>query len=445
MPLVHLGIDDTDSERGMCTTYLAALIVEETLKQGVTFKDYPNLIRLNPNIPWKTRGNAAVALRFHAENPRKVFETAKILLVKHSEAKAGMADPGIVMHVGEVPNDIKQFSRKALYTVLSRHQAEEIITDHSLENYSEGSGRGLIGALAAIGNTLSNDHTFELIAYRNAQHNGPREVVKESVINMDQRFSKYTFNSYDPDADRVLICPHGPDPVLCGIRGDDPVSLIEAFSSLRIDEPIERYMVFRSNQGTGEHLSEPLEKINAYASGFVRGKVSDKPEIQVGGHVFFHISDGKQRIKCACYEPAGDLRKVVLGLIVGDMVEVGGGVRKASRSHPSVLNIEYIKVVKLAEQKVRQNPVCPNCKIRMKSEGRGQGFSCPKCEARASTKVQKIIPRSIKEGPYLPPLHSQRHLTKPLKRYGRGKASKSELLENWFRIYNTEIVRIKEK
>ncbi len=51
---VHLGIDDTDSHDGMCTTFLATLIVDLLIKQSVRFLDFPKLIRLNPNIPYKT-------------------------------------------------------------------------------------------------------------------------------------------------------------------------------------------------------------------------------------------------------------------------------------------------------------------------------------------------------------------------------------------------------
>ena len=42
--LLHIGIDDTDSPRGGCTTYITARLVEELLKLGAGFKDYPNLL-----------------------------------------------------------------------------------------------------------------------------------------------------------------------------------------------------------------------------------------------------------------------------------------------------------------------------------------------------------------------------------------------------------------
>ncbi|MBI2127122.1 MAG: DUF1743 domain-containing protein, partial [Thaumarchaeota archaeon] len=152
---------------------------------------------------------------------------------------------------------VVELSRRALYAVLSRREAEDIVGKYRMRYYAEGSKRGLIGAVAAIGNLLRNDHTFEIIAYRDGNHDGIRTVKKESVIKMDERFSEFTFNNYDASSERVLICPHGPDPVLCGIRGEEPRALVKALSSLEIQEPVERYMLFRSNQGTAEHLAYP--------------------------------------------------------------------------------------------------------------------------------------------------------------------------------------------
>mgnify|MGYP000906271590 CR=1 FL=1 len=74
---IHLGIDDTDSNEGMCTTYLTTLILEELMKKNIIMTDYPNLIRLNPNIPWKTRGNASLCLRFKSDKPKIIFKIAK--------------------------------------------------------------------------------------------------------------------------------------------------------------------------------------------------------------------------------------------------------------------------------------------------------------------------------------------------------------------------------
>ena len=70
--ILHIGIDDTDSPTGMCTTFLSYKIVKFLERQGIQFLDFPSLIRFNPNIPWKTRGNGAVRLTIKTKNPTKI-------------------------------------------------------------------------------------------------------------------------------------------------------------------------------------------------------------------------------------------------------------------------------------------------------------------------------------------------------------------------------------
>jgi tRNA(Ile2)-agmatinylcytidine synthase len=60
-----LGIDDTDTRFGHSTTHLGYLVLRELARIGCTFSTYPRLVRLNPNIPFKTRGNAAVPRRLN--------------------------------------------------------------------------------------------------------------------------------------------------------------------------------------------------------------------------------------------------------------------------------------------------------------------------------------------------------------------------------------------
>src|SRR5437879_1293494 len=58
----HIGIDDTDSPRGGCTTYTMSILSDRLQHEELELDGYPCLVRLNPNVPWKTRGNAATAL-----------------------------------------------------------------------------------------------------------------------------------------------------------------------------------------------------------------------------------------------------------------------------------------------------------------------------------------------------------------------------------------------
>ena len=70
--VLNIGFDDTDSPTGMCTTFLAYKIVDLLKKQETEFLDFPKLIRFNPNIPWKTRGNGAVSLKLRLIIPQKL-------------------------------------------------------------------------------------------------------------------------------------------------------------------------------------------------------------------------------------------------------------------------------------------------------------------------------------------------------------------------------------
>ena len=77
MQTLHIGFDDTDSRKGMCTTYLAYKIVNDLKKFNVEFLDYPRLVRFNPNIPWKTRGNGAVGISIRSKDPEGIKVAVK--------------------------------------------------------------------------------------------------------------------------------------------------------------------------------------------------------------------------------------------------------------------------------------------------------------------------------------------------------------------------------
>jgi len=425
----HIGLDDTDSSDGMCTTYLAYCIVRRLIRQSsrrekTSLVDYPNLIRLNPNIPWKTRGNAALALRLKSNLDREtLFRLCSRFLRAH--ATSPRANSGLVVYEGQdIPVEVKEFSERALHKVLGKREAYSLLGKFGMRWLALRSRQGIVGALAAIGNTLEGDHTFELISYRRRVEIA-REIDADRIVKMDRSTRPSTFSSYDPETGRIMIMPRGPDPVLCGVRGESASSVRRAFSMLLPIKNLEGWMIFRSNQGTGEHLHHELKLDDAkvYSSGFLRGVLKSNPRIERGGHIFFKLSNGEGEIECACYQPARNLRKNVLSLIPGDMIEIAGGVRKPTRKHSRVLNMEYLLPLKLATEVKFENPLCTKCFSRMASRGRGQGYECRRCGhiARDAVKIMLEQPRSgvIEEGKmYLPPLGAQRHLTKPLQRYG---------------------------
>ncbi len=435
MVILHIGFDDTDSPRKGCTTYICAILVEEFLDLGVKFKDYPLLIRLNPNIPFKTRGNGCVGLRLEVDEA-KVDIIKRIVLKKISQfadLSFNGTDPGVAFLIGNVPRELKNLSEKTLHDLVSLEDAVKLAEKCGVEVHMFKQGMGIIGALAAIGATLEEDHTYELIAYRKPENWGkPRKVDLESIKLMDHLTSPETFNNID--GDRVLITPHGPDPVLYGIRGENPEVVYKAHSLIKVYEPIERWVIFRSNQGTDAHLrvKRKINELRPYISTIIEGVVSSKPIITQGGHVFIKISDETGEINCAAYEPTGAFRWVINDLIPGDVVRVYGGIRPPSPHHPMTLNIEKIEILKLAPLVKTRNPLCPRCSKRTSSAGKGQGFKCKKCgEKIFAEKIIEVSHRKIAESVYIPPPRAQRHLTRPYTRFNRQNAPPTELFKYW--------------
>jgi tRNA(Ile2)-agmatinylcytidine synthase len=438
MVKLHIGFDDTDSPNGGCTTYIAALLVEKLSSMGVSFTDYPSLVRLNPNVPWKTRGNGALCLRIECpeDSMDRIKETVITTVEANSELGYGGTDPGIVFVLGDVSQEIRDFAKKAEQTLLTIEEALKLAKKVRAEAVGFKKGRGIIGGLAAIGEDLSGDHTFEIISYRTPENRDkPRRVQVSSVKTMDAE-SPLTFNNVDPETGRILVTPRGPDPILCGVRGETPEAVKHAYEMVTIDEPVERWMIFRTNQGTDAHLRKvsTVADIQPYNPVVSQGVVSKNPMVIQGGHVIFAIKDDTGEVDCAAYAPTVTLCKTARKLMTGDVLKVYGGVHSSSSEHQLTINLEKMNVLELAPSVSFVNPSCPECGTRVKSMGKNQGFRCDKCGFRSSglKKLEVRAERGLERGLYITSPRSQRHLTKPHCRYGREKAGAPKtMIENW--------------
>ncbi len=438
---MHIGLDDTDSTKGGCTTYLAALLIEKLAKFNVHFIDYPRLIRLNPNVPWKTRGNGALTLRFSYDPAleEEIKEEAIDLWERNSCVEEKGTDPGIVFFKNQkVPMELSVFAKRTERSIVTLKEAMGLIKRFKLEALGFNSCRGIIGALAALGETLEGDYTYELIAYREPQNWGSKRKVDESSIcNMDKQLQPFTFNNVDEETGRVIITPRGPDPILFGIRGESAEIVKKAYELVKPLEPVERWVIFRSNQGTDAHLKhlEKLRDLEPCSSVIVKGVVSQNPRIVPLRHVIFSIKDDSAEVDCAAYEPTGYLRKIARDLTVGDCVEVYGAVHKATSNKPLTINLEKINILSLKEKTVAENPLCHNCGKHLKSMGKNQGYRCEKCNEKFPQlkKKESVVLRTLKEGLYVTSTRSQRHLTKPFRRYGLEKTQneQSPMIESW--------------
>ena len=441
--IMHIGIDDTDSVRKGCTTYIAALLIEKLGKLGVRFIDYPNLIRLNPNVPWKTRGNGALCLRFQY-NPifeDEIKQITRNVVENNSDLQSENTNPGIIFLIGnKIPQEIRIFSKKVLQGIVDLESAIKLIEKYGCDMIGFKNCRGLIGSLGAIGEILDCDHTYELISYRKLRNIGKVRILdKKSVFKMDELTKPFTFNNVDLEKMRIIITPRGLDPILFGIRGESAQIVKKAFSIVQPNEKIERWVIFRTNQGTDAHIKkvEKLSIIQPYQSILAKGIVSKNPQIIPLRHVIFSIKDDNSEVDCVAFEPTGSLRKIARKLMVGDQVEVFGAVRKVGEEGILTINLEKINILSLYMKKKLQNPICSKCHRHLKSLGKNKGFRCDKCHEKFPDKKKEeiIVNRKIRKGLHITSARSQRHLTKPFRRYGLEKTCQERInmIDKWHR------------
>ena len=414
--MLRIGVDDTDSTRGMCTTFVAAVLEKRLREMDCEQVDYSHLVRLNPNCPFKTRGNASVSLHFEVGEGMAgdAVETAVKTVEEFYEKGFDTTQPGVVVYRGEaVPGDWVEFAVRAVREIVELEEAVRLAEKHGAEVYMFNGGRGVVGALAAIGLPLDNP-TYEAIAYRLPSNWGTvRRVDKSSVVELYK--TGLTFDSYDPATDEVRITPHTPCPILAGVRALTPDNALKGLSMVRFHEEVLLTTVFKTNQATDMHLVETkISNLKPYSNAVLTGRVTSKPVKTAGGHVFVKFDDGTGVVYLAAYRPTGRLREVVYALRPGDVVRVMGGVKPKPQG--LTLNLEKLEVLELAEHVFHRPPKCPRCMRRMESAGKGKGYRCDRCGARLGVEHAEVVveKRSIRPRKYEVDVAARRHLSRPL-------------------------------
>lgn len=393
---MFLGLDDTDSPDGMCTTYLGALVAEALEMQGCIIKNM-RLIRLNPNVPWKTRGNAAVCIEFEG-SAEIALQTADRFIDKYAMFDCLNTNPGFVVCETKPAPDFYYSALRGFCTV---DEAKAVLDSIGAIYKGYKNCRGLIGALAAVSAELP-DKTYEYLAYRKPDAFGtPRVFDADSFRKSAEETFPHCFDTWDFAAEKPVCIPHGEDPVLFGIRGESREWVEKAVSYLQSEE-VERFVIWETNQGTDAHILSPTSGFEEGRSYVFDGVVTSAPKTQRGGHVSFSVGD----VVCYAFEPTKSFRNIVRELIEGDCLTVFGSFQKG------VIHVEKFCLRKAAKKEVRASPRCPVCGGRMTSAGKGKGYKCRECSGRI--RDTEAASRGIAEGWYEVPPDARRHLSMPV-------------------------------
>jgi tRNA(Ile2)-agmatinylcytidine synthase len=466
MPIV--AVDDTDSrERGMCTTYVGARLAERLESAGGRVRRRL-LVRLNPAVKHKTRGNAAVAVHVAGVDPEAAFDLAAATVQEFAAADDPRTSPGVVVAdidvAGDafepdaaadaevegdavatgpsIPDDVADFARSALRHRLDVDEALSLAEAHGYRHAALGTGgagdgaavagRGRIGALAAVGAPAAfGDWTAERISYRELDRCGtPRNVDVESVFAAADAGYPTVWDTVDRGTGAAVCVPNAPGPILHGIRGDDPAACREVAAAIE-SETVERAATFRTNQGTDAHLAAGESGDLRDGAGYrVDGVVATEPETRRGGHVHADVAaeraadgDDPARLRCVAFAPTGRFRDRVRALRPGDRVTLCGeherreGADGNADRPTATLKLEKFAVRDLVRTEPAV-PTCPDCGRSMSSAGRGQGYRCRDCDTAAPGKVDREVDRDLEPGWYEVPPSARRHVAKPLVRGG---------------------------
>ncbi len=414
--IISISFDDIDYPMGGCTTHLTGLFLIELMKRKrIELADYPGLVRLNPAIPWKTRGNAATLVRLVVnsyDDSEDIFEIAKSLVTQYCyERKETQKGPGIVMVVGKAWEDphLRIVYRRAVHDVVTKDLIEKVLDKVKAKKWGN---RGVIGATAALAALAPGDpYTFELIAYRKPELWGTKRCLYfDAFWRVEAKLPPCVFNNYDILKRKVSAAPQGPDPILAGFRGTCP-GYLKCYKEVLCEEP-HFWLLYRTNQHTDQY-NIPTFSFRPYKSGSIKGTVISDPLILQGSHVLVRLMDKRGRkVNVLFFRETGPLKETAMHLRSGDEIEVVGSFRPFSSSKEPVFAADKLHIMFVSRTSLIKNPRCPRCGARMESDGKM--LRCPRCGFKLPKhKIVMDIPRTLKPVTITAEEGQWRHLLMP--------------------------------
>ena len=419
--MAWIGLDDTDTLSGGCTTHEFHILISELRRlsnEGAPWEvptDF-RLVRLWPFALKRTRGNAALATKIELQKGGepllfqfletwfkdliKKISKFEVLDSHHSKREQVAPEPCLVYSRTQFP----EFYWLAVRSNIELDYARSVIENNdNVKIWSNpDKNSGLIGALAAISWVGLNDHTWELISYRkNENISKKRKITNNSVNSMVDKY-KNTILSRDPNSKKILIAPNTPCPVLYGIRAECPIEAEKAhhyLQSFEENEICETFQIWRTNQATGDHLEHSYE-----------GRIISDLAINRGGHVIIEVEAIKPifgKFILVAFSESGPLNKLANLLKNGDIISWQG-----LKSPSGEIHLERLKLVQGVPRELKR-PKC-HCGSKLKSAGKNQALRCEICKKNHPRlwEGEKFFTESWVE-PYS---SERRHLAKPLNR-----------------------------
>jgi tRNA(Ile2)-agmatinylcytidine synthase len=388
-----LGLDDTDSLNGGCTTEVFHRLIEDLPSQ--TTVGEPCLVRLWPFAHRRTRGNAAMAVELNHPNEDDLLEhldvwwETYILPLQGEVASSAMSSreqhptsPGMVWFK-EKP------SATHYWTAVRGHVGLDSlpVADRSWGEF------GRIGASAAAA-WDETPTTWEAIVWRQASAQGPRRIDEETLAKLDE-WPSIVF-SRDPRRGTQLIAPRGRSPVLFGLRSRSSADAERGCQMLLNSPGTEHasgWRVFRTNQASGDHLT------NSYILTVRSSEVH--PERK-------HVRLETEQMPVLMFAEGGPVNALGRWVMQGDRIEVRGLIDREG-----CLHAEQARVIHAVARR-RMRPLCSTCSTRLKSMGSNQGLRCPSCKAKTEDAWDDVDVAC----PFLnwvePHVGGRRHLSRPL-------------------------------
>ena len=402
---VWIGLDDTDSPDSGCTTATFDDLIREISQLKDLIIIERRLVRLWPFAERRTRGNGALAcvldcpVSLISNLEELLANFFNNLLMELNINEDSLTSPALLYSFKELEEN--------LYWDAVRHKVDLSFRRQSLDDVKilshTDSDWGIIGASSAMSWQPSEDSTWELIAWRFSDKIGTKRQFSSSLIRDLESFHPDTFVNRDPTADKGLIAPRTPCPVLYGIRGSSSKAVLLAHEWLQSQSDVEkseRYAIHRTNQLSDDHIL-----------GFLFGTVLTKPVETQGGHSSLEVFSQGRNVTLVAFKEGGNVNRLLRKLIPGDRINWLGLESPDGSIHLERLSIES------SLPRITGRPICCNGKT-MRSSGSNQPLRCLTCQKNLEKHwlFQEIDFNGVEiiNNWVEPPASQRRHLSRPL-------------------------------